>query len=219
MGARVQRSSLSAREYEIGQGSSTVVTKKDVNLADGVRFDRQEPISGRGKATGCGAFEMQSAQAVSAAYYFNLAARDYILADGAIELVIEGVPCSALIEPSQSGELIFCDRWDGLRGRNHGADSGEFRCDLQEQTQARDEERKREFPRFQLSRITFPISASKPKQSFAICHVKSLQILALTVAKNRLHRSDSPQDTGAGKSPISDILQPESFPFRCPAQV
>jgi hypothetical protein len=63
-------------------------------------------------------FKMQRAEAVSAAYYFDLAARDYILADGAIELVIEGVPCSAFIEPSQSSELIFCARSDRLRGRN-----------------------------------------------------------------------------------------------------
>jgi hypothetical protein len=62
---------------------------------------------------------VQSAQAISAAYYFDLAARDYILADGAIELVIEGVPCSALIEPSQSSELIFCARSDRLRGTSN----------------------------------------------------------------------------------------------------
>jgi hypothetical protein len=43
---------------------------------------------------------MQSAQAISATYYFDLAARDYILANGAIELVIERVPFSAFIEPS-----------------------------------------------------------------------------------------------------------------------
>jgi len=60
---------------------------------------------------------MQSSQAISAAYYCHLAARDYILADGAIELVIEGVPCSAFIEPSQSCKLIFCARSDRLRGR------------------------------------------------------------------------------------------------------
>jgi hypothetical protein len=76
---------------------------------------------------------MQSAQAISAAYYCNLAARDYILADGAIELVIERVPCSASIEPSQTSELIFCDRSDQLRGRKHVGDGGEFRRDLQEQ--------------------------------------------------------------------------------------
>ena len=75
---------------------------------------------------------MQSAQAISAAYYFDLAARDYTLADGAIELVIEGVPCSAFIEPSQSSELIFCDRSAWLRGRKHAADDGKFCCDLQE---------------------------------------------------------------------------------------
>ena len=77
---------------------------------------------------------MQSAQAISAAYYCNLAARDYILADGAIELVIERVPCSAFIEPSQSCELIFCARWDRLRGRKHAGDGGKFRRDWQEQS-------------------------------------------------------------------------------------
>ena len=77
---------------------------------------------------------MQSAQAISAAYHFNLAARDYSLADGAIELIIEGVPCSAFIEPSQSCELIFCDRSDRLRGRKHAGDGDKFRRDLQEQS-------------------------------------------------------------------------------------
>ena len=77
---------------------------------------------------------MQSAQSISAAYYRNLAARDYILAAGAIELIIEGVPCSAFIEPSQSCELIFCVRLDRLRGRKHAGDGGKFRRDLQEQS-------------------------------------------------------------------------------------
>ena len=77
---------------------------------------------------------MQNAQSISAAYYFDLAARDYILADGAIELVIEGVPYSVFIQPSQSCELIFCARLERLRGRNHAADAGNFRRDLQEQT-------------------------------------------------------------------------------------
>ena len=117
-------------------GSSTVVTKKDVNLADGVRFNGHEPVSRSRKATGRGAFEVQSAQAISAAYYFDLAARDYTLADGAIELVIEGVPCSALIEASQSSELIFCDWSARLRGRKHAADGGKFCCDLQEHSGA-----------------------------------------------------------------------------------
>jgi hypothetical protein len=79
-------------------------------------------------------FKMQRAEAVSAAYYFDLAARDYILADGAIELVIEGVPCSAFIEPSQSCELIFCIQSDRLQGRKHAADRGKFRRELQEQS-------------------------------------------------------------------------------------
>ena len=95
-------------------GSSTVVTKKDVNLADGVRFNGHEAVSRSGKATGRGAFEVQRAQAISAAYYFDLATRDYTLADGAIELVIEGVPCSAFIEASQSRELIFCGQLNWL---------------------------------------------------------------------------------------------------------
>jgi hypothetical protein len=77
---------------------------------------------------------MQSAQSVSAAYYCNLAARYNIFADGAVELVIERVPCPAFIEPSQSCELIFCARLDRLRGRNHAADAGKFRRDLQEQS-------------------------------------------------------------------------------------
>jgi hypothetical protein len=95
---------------------------------------------------------MQSAQAISAAYYFDLAARDYILADGAIELVIEGVPCSAFIEPSQSCELIFCARLDRLRGRNHAADAGKFRRDLQEQSR-RDEGQERGCHGFYFTRI------------------------------------------------------------------
>ena len=41
---------------------------------------------------------MQSAQAISAAYDFNLTARDFMLADGAIESVIEGVPSAAVSE-------------------------------------------------------------------------------------------------------------------------
>ena len=115
------------------KGSSTVVTKKDADFADGVRFNGQDPVRRSGKATGRGAFEVQSAQAISAAHYFDLAAQDHILADGAIELVIERVPCSAFIEPSQSSELIFCDQWEGLPGRKHAADGGKFRRDLQEQ--------------------------------------------------------------------------------------
>ena len=79
---------------------------------------------------------MRSAQSVSAAYYFDLAARDYSLAAGAIELIIERVPCSAFIEPSQGCELIFCARLDRLRGRKHAGNRGKFRRDWQEQTVA-----------------------------------------------------------------------------------
>jgi hypothetical protein len=75
---------------------------------------------------------MQSAQAVSAAYDFNLAARDFILAHGAIESVVEAIPWSALIDPSQSSELIFCGQSDRLQGRRHVSKAGKFRCDLQE---------------------------------------------------------------------------------------
>ena len=89
------------------EGSSTVVTKKDINFADSVQFNGKEPVSRSGKATGRGAFNMQSAQAISAPYYFDLAPRDYVLADGAIDSVVEAIPWSALIDPSQSRELIF----------------------------------------------------------------------------------------------------------------
>jgi hypothetical protein len=69
----------------------------------------------------------------------DLAPRDYILAEGAIELVVEGVPCSAFIEPSQSCELIFCAQSDRLRGRKHAGDGGKFRRDLQEQKRRTEE--------------------------------------------------------------------------------
>ena len=105
-----------------------------MSISDSVRFNGQEPGSRRGKAAGSRALEMQSAQAIGAAYYFDSAARDYILADSAIELVIEGVPCSAFIEPSQSRELIFCCQLNWLRGKNHAADAGKLRRDLQEQS-------------------------------------------------------------------------------------
>ena len=50
---------------------------------------------------------MQSAQAISAAYDFNLAARDFAFADGAIESVVKAIPWSALINPSQEIERRF----------------------------------------------------------------------------------------------------------------
>jgi hypothetical protein len=100
-------------------GLDTVVAKDNVDFTDSVRFNGQEPVSRRGKATRSGEFKMQSAEAISAAYYFDLAARDYTLADSAIELVIEGVPCSAFIESSQSRELIFYARSDlAARAKN-----------------------------------------------------------------------------------------------------
>src|SRR5690242_10990352 len=55
-------------------------------------FNGQEPVRRRGKATGRGAFEVQSAQAICAAYYFDLMPRDYSLADAAIELVVKRLP-------------------------------------------------------------------------------------------------------------------------------
>ena len=142
-------------------GSGTVVAKKKVYFTDSIRFNGQDPVSRSGKATGRGAFEVQSAQAISAAYYFDLAARDYSLADGAIELLIEGVPCSAFIEPSQSCELIFCARLDRLRGRKHAGDGGKFRRHLQEQKQARDEGRERELRRLVQSRARHLAEAGK----------------------------------------------------------
>ena len=89
---------------------------------------------------------MQSAQSVSAAYYFDLAARDNIFANDAVELVIERVPCSAFIQPSQSCELIFCARLDRLRGRKHAGDGGKFCRDLQEQNGHAMKGRERKLP-------------------------------------------------------------------------
>ena len=77
---------------------------------------------------------MQSAETISAAYDFNLAARDFMFADGAIESVVEAIPWSALIDPSQRSELIFYGQSDRLRGRRHISKGGKFRCDLQEQS-------------------------------------------------------------------------------------
>ena len=57
---------------------------------------------------------MQSAQAISAAYDFDFAPRDYTLADGAVELIIEGIPWSAFIDPPQSRKLIFSCQSDWL---------------------------------------------------------------------------------------------------------
>src|SRR5205807_6316829 len=92
----------------------------------------ENPIGRGGKTTRRGAFKMQSAQAVSAAYDFNLAARDFMLADGTIESVVEAIPWSAPIDPSQSRELIFCGQSDWLRGRRHISNAGNFRRDLRE---------------------------------------------------------------------------------------
>ena len=75
---------------------------------------------------------MQSAQAISAAYDFNLPAREFMLADGAIESVVEAIPWSALVDPSQSRELIFYGQSDWLRGRRHISNAGKSRGDLQE---------------------------------------------------------------------------------------
>lgn len=111
--------------------SSTVVTKKDVNFTDSVQFNGREPVIRGRKAPWRGAFDARSAQAISATHYFDLAARDYSLADGAIELLVEGVPCSASIQPSQRSELIFYGRSDRLRGRKHGVEGGKSGRDLQ----------------------------------------------------------------------------------------
>ena len=59
------------------------IAAQHVDFADGFRFSGQEPVNRGGKATGRGAFEVQCAQAIRAAYYLDLAARDCILADGA----------------------------------------------------------------------------------------------------------------------------------------
>ena len=59
------------------------------------------------------------------------------------ELVIERVPYSAFIEPSQSHELIFSARSDRLRRRKHAGDSGKLRRNLQAESGHAIEGRKR----------------------------------------------------------------------------
>ena len=119
------------------RGLGTVVAKKKVYFTDSVGFSGHDPVSRSGTATGRGAFEMQSAQAISAAYYFDLAARDHSLADGAIKLIIERSPRSTSIEPSQSCELIFCTRSDRPFGRQHARNGYKFGRNLQEQNRRR----------------------------------------------------------------------------------
>ena len=99
-------------------GSGTVVAKKKVYFTDSVRFNGQDPVSRSGKATGRGAFEVQSAQAISAAYYFDLAARDYSLADGAIELLIEGVHARLLSSRRKAASLSSESGRIGCEGEN-----------------------------------------------------------------------------------------------------
>jgi hypothetical protein len=137
------------RRPEPKSGGQAPLSRKRKSISrPSVRFNGQDPVSRSGKTTGRGAFEMQSAQAISAAYYFDLASRDYILADGAIELLIEGVPCSAFIEPSQSCELIFCARSDRLRGEKTCCRWWQIPSRFARSEQARDEGRERQLPRF-----------------------------------------------------------------------
>ena len=85
--------------------------------------------------------------------YFDLAARDYILADSAIELVIEVVPCSGFIKSSQSSELIF-------NGRQIG---GKFRCDLARTLGVRDERESRPPFDFHASPLQYLVPMIKTK--------------------------------------------------------
>jgi len=75
---------------------------------------------------------MQSAQAISAAYDFNLAARDFILADSAIDSVVEAIPWSVLSIRRKAASLSSYGHSDRLRGRKHALNGGKFRRDLQE---------------------------------------------------------------------------------------
>ena len=134
---------------------------------------------------------MQSAQAVSAAYYFDLTARDYSLAAGAIELIIERIPCSAFIEPSQSCELIFCARLDRLRGRKHAGDGGKFRRDLQEQNGHAMKERERKLPMIDsIGRSTVGGGRKARKNSRATIKIGHQTVMnkAKTAGSPRWHR-------------------------------
>jgi len=131
--------------------SNAVAGKKKIYFTDRFRFNGQEPTSRRGNATGCGALEVQSAQAICAAYYFDLLPRDYSLANGAIELVIKGLPPSALIEPSQSCELVFWAPGGSAQGRKHAVEVGKSRRDLQGHKEMLD--KRRYFALFLVKRV------------------------------------------------------------------
>ena len=134
---------------------------------------------------------MQSAQAISAAYYLDVAARDYSLAAGAIELIIEGVPRSAFIEPSQSCELIFCARLDRLRGRKHAGDGGKFRRDLQEQSRHAMKGRERKLPMVDsIGRSTLGGGRKASRNSWATIKISNKPVMnkAKTAGSPRWHR-------------------------------
>jgi len=114
------------------EGGALGLARSRTVIANSVGVNAQDPISRSGKATGSGTFNTQSPQAISATYYVDLATRDYVLANSAVELVIEGVPCPPFIEPSQSSQLIFCGQSDRMRGTRHISNRGKFRYDLQE---------------------------------------------------------------------------------------
>lgn len=97
----------------------------------GAASNRQDPISGCREAIVGGAPETQSAQAIAAAYDFDLPSRDHSFADGAIALVVERAPRAALVNAAQSSELIFCGESNRRRGRKHAADNSKFRRDWQ----------------------------------------------------------------------------------------
>jgi hypothetical protein len=74
---------------------------------------------------------MQSAQAISAAYYFDLAAQDYSCrrCNG---LVHRGSSMLGFYRAVAKLELIFCGRSDLLIGRKRAADGGKFRAPISE---------------------------------------------------------------------------------------
>jgi len=115
----------------ISRSGAVVVKAPRVAMAGGAGSNWQDPIRGCREAIVGGAPETQSAQAIGAAYDFDLPARDHSLADGAIALLVERAPWPALVKPAQSNELIFCGESNRGRGRKHAADDSKFRRDWQ----------------------------------------------------------------------------------------
>jgi hypothetical protein len=111
----------------LDENLSTVVTEEEVDLLrDAIRFNRQDPVGGGGMAIGGRTLKTQNAQPIVATYDFDLPARNYTFADGAIALVVKRVPRSASVKATQTREFIFGGKGFRRRGREHGDDDSKL---------------------------------------------------------------------------------------------